>query len=51
MIAPSAMTISILISVGFVAGVIVVAIWASRRPTEQSTLVERLTRTSDTDQP
>jgi hypothetical protein len=51
MIAPSAMTLSILISVGFVVGVIIVAVWAARRPTEQSTLVERLTRASDTNPP
>jgi hypothetical protein len=49
MIAFSAMTTSILISVGFIFGVIAVAVWASRRPTEQSALVERLTRASDTD--
>jgi hypothetical protein len=51
MIAPSAMTVSILISIGFVVGVIVVAVWASGRPTEQSTLVDRLTRARETNPP
>ena len=44
MIASTAMTLAVLISIGFIAGVIVVAVWASRRPTEQSMLVERLTQ-------
>jgi hypothetical protein len=51
MIASSTMTLSVLISIGFIVGVIVVAIWASRRPTEQSTLVERLTRARETNPP
>ncbi len=51
MIASCTMTLSVFISIGFIAGVIVVAIWASRRPTEQSMLVERLTQAREINPP
>ena len=43
----SAMTISALVSAGFVIGVVAVAVWASHRPTQQSILVAQLTRVPD----
>lgn len=51
MIALSAMILSILNSIGFVAGVTAMAVWASRRPTEQSVMIDRLTQISDEDPP
>lgn len=47
----SAMTISALVSAGFVIGVVAVAVWASRRPTQQSILIAGLTRVPDKDPP
>lgn len=45
------MGFSTAISAGFVLGVVLVAIWASRRPTQQSLLIARLTQTPDKDRP
>ena len=38
------MGLSTVISVGFVLGVVTVAEWASRRPTQQSIVIAKLTR-------
>jgi hypothetical protein len=47
----SVMTISALVSAGFVIGVVAVAVWASRWPTQQSILIAELTRVPDKDPP
>jgi len=47
--ASSAMTISTLVTISFVAGVFFVAVWAARRPTERSTLIGQLTRAPNQD--
>jgi len=43
------MILSILTAICFVAGVILVARWAARRPTERPTIIEQLTRAPDQD--
>ena len=45
------MGLSTAISAGFVAGVIVVAVWASLRPTQQSIVIAKLTQIPDKDPP
>jgi len=47
--ASSAMTISSLVAICFVAGVFFVAVWAARRPTERSTVIRQLTRAPNKD--
>lgn len=42
--------LSTAISVGFVLGVFIVAVWASRRPTKQSIVIAKLTQMPDKDQ-
>lgn len=41
------MTVTIIISAGFVCGVLVVAFWASRLPSDRSPLLRHLTRGSE----
>ncbi len=45
------MGLSTAISVGFVLGVVIVAVWASRCPTQQSIVIAKLTQIPDKDPP
>jgi hypothetical protein len=44
------MGLSTAISAGFILGVFAVAVWASRKPTQQSIVIATLTRMPDKDQ-